>query len=63
MRFATYIGGTLGIALLVALVIHADLPAIATTLTTAGWPLLWLVPYRALFYLLYALGWLVLLSP
>jgi putative membrane protein len=63
LKFATYIGGTLGIALLVALVIRADLPAIATTLTTAGWPLLWLVPYRALFYLSYAVGWLVLLSP
>lgn len=63
MRFATYIGGTLGVLLLVALVIHADLPAIADTLGTAGWSLLWLVPYRAGFYLLYAAGWLLLLRP
>jgi len=63
LRFATYIGGTLGVALLVALVIHADLPAIIETLRTAGWSLLWLVPYRAIFYLLYALGWVLLLRP
>jgi putative membrane protein len=29
----------------------------------AGWNLLWLIPYRGLYFLLYALGWLGLLSP
>src|ERR1700730_18539643 len=33
------------------------------TLTTGGWQLLWLVPYRTLFFLLYAAGWLILLRP
>jgi putative membrane protein len=32
-------------------------------LHTGGWQLLWLVPYRALFFILYAIGWLVLLRP
>ena len=29
----------------------------------AGWTLLWLIPYRTLFFLLYAIGWLCLLRP
>src|SRR5262249_9952292 len=29
----------------------------------AGWNLLWLIPYRGLYFLLYALGWLGLLRP
>jgi putative membrane protein len=33
------------------------------TLTTGGWRLLWLVPYRSLFFYLYAAGWLILLRP
>ncbi|MDB6090967.1 MAG: hypothetical protein JWN85_3751 [Gammaproteobacteria bacterium] len=33
------------------------------TLGWAGWRLLWLVPYRILFFLLYAIGWLNLLRP
>jgi putative membrane protein len=33
------------------------------TFEVAGWRLLWLVPYRALPLLLYAIGWLVLLRP
>ena len=32
-------------------------------LHTGGWQLLWLIPYRALFFLLYAIGWLALLRP
>jgi putative membrane protein len=63
LRLATYIGGLLGLGLLVALAVHADLPAMTRSLATAGWPLLWLVPYRAVFYLLYTAGWLILLAP
>jgi putative membrane protein len=49
--------------LLITLVIRADLPAMLHTLNTGGWRLLWLVPYRTLFFLLYAAGWLILLRP
>jgi putative membrane protein len=33
------------------------------TIALAGWRLLWLVPYRLLFFLLYAIGWRALLRP
>jgi putative membrane protein len=33
------------------------------TLGLAGWRLLWLIPYRTLFFLLYAIGWRNLLRP
>jgi putative membrane protein len=33
------------------------------TMTLAGWPLLWLVPYRLAYFLLYAIGWQRLLRP
>jgi putative membrane protein len=58
-----YIGGLLGLALLLTLIVRADFGAMLHTLLTAGWRLLWLVPYRALFFLLYAAGWLCLLWP
>ncbi len=45
------------------LVVRADLWAILRTLESGGWRLLWLIPYRALFYTLYALCWLTLLRP
>jgi putative membrane protein len=32
-------------------------------LASAGWQLLWLIPYRAPYFLLYALGWFYLLRP
>ena len=63
MKHAAYIGALLGLALLVTLLIRADYPAILHTLGSGGWQLLWLVPYRALFFLLYAIGWLALLRP
>jgi putative membrane protein len=62
-RTPAYIGGLLGLALLVALVVRADFFAMLHTLHSGGWRLLWLIPYRALFFLLYAAGWLVLLRP
>src|SRR5882762_42030 len=33
------------------------------TLNSGGWRMLWLIPYRALFFFLYAAGWLILLRP
>jgi len=32
-------------------------------LDSGGWQLLWVIPYRALFFFLYAVGWLALLRP
>jgi putative membrane protein len=63
LKLATYIGGLVGLALLVTLMIRADVGAIATTLGSAGGELAWLLPYRALYFLCYAAGWLVLLRP
>jgi putative membrane protein len=63
MKIAAYIGGLLGLALLVTLVVRSDLSAMLHALDSGGWRLLWLVPYRALFFALYAAGWLALLGP
>lgn len=63
MRKAVFIGGLLGVALLVGMLIRTDCAAMMQTLKMGGWMLLWLIPYRALFYLLYAACWLVLLRP
>jgi putative membrane protein len=63
LRIAAFIGGVLGLALLITLVVRADFSAMIQTLGSGGWMLLWLVPYRALFFLLYAIGWLTLLRP
>jgi putative membrane protein len=63
MKIAAYIGALVGLALLVTLVVRADFTAMLQTLQFGGWRLFWLVPYRALYYLLYALGWRLLLRP
>jgi putative membrane protein len=63
VRVAGYIGGLFGLGLLIALALRTDLPLMLQTLASAGWPLLWLVPYRALYFLLYAYGWRYLLRP
>ena len=63
MKIASYIGGLLGLALLVALVVRADFFAMLQTLASGGWQLLWLIPYRLLFFFLYAAGWRTLLRP
>jgi len=63
LKIAAYIGGLLGLALLVALVVRADAGAMLHTLELAGWQLLWLAPYRLLYFLLFAIGWEALLRP
>ncbi|MGH8290707.1 MAG: lysylphosphatidylglycerol synthase domain-containing protein [Steroidobacteraceae bacterium] len=63
MKVAGYIGGLLGLALLVWLFTRADLSAMIRVWHSAGWRLLWLVPYRTGFFLLYAIGWRELLRP
>jgi putative membrane protein len=63
LKVALYIGGLLGLALLISLVMRADLAGILGAIALAGWSIFWVVPYRALFFLLYALGWGLLLWP
>lgn len=63
LKYAIYIGGVLGLALLSVLLWHADWPAMLQLASRGGLNLLWLVPYRALYFLLYALGWRRLLAP
>ncbi len=48
---------------MIALVVRADFFTIVRTLTSAGWGLFWLIPFRAVFFGLYALGWHELLRP
>jgi len=63
VKAAAYFAGLLGLALLTWLVIHADVPAMLRTWHLASPVLLWLVPYRMLFFALYAVGWRALLRP
>jgi putative membrane protein len=63
IRALAYLGGLAGVSLLVILMIRADLGGMLRVTAAAGWPLLWLLPYRGLFYLLYAIGWLRLVRP
>jgi putative membrane protein len=63
LRIAVYIGGVLGLALLIALVVRSDFTAMLQTLELGGWTLLWLAPYRAVYFLFYAIGWFSLLRP
>lgn len=59
----SYAAGLLGLALLIVLVAPADWLAIFETLRHAGGALLWLLPYRVVFFLAYAVGWRLLLRP
>ncbi len=61
LRVTTRIAGAAGVALLAVLLMRSDLSGMLQTLQQSGWRTLWIVPYRLLFYLLFALGWRVLL--
>jgi hypothetical protein len=63
MRTATYIGGLLGLILLSLIFVRVDFAGMLHTASLAGGKLLWLAPYRLLFFSLYALGWAQLLRP
>jgi putative membrane protein len=63
LKAAAYIAGLLGLALLTGLVLHADVPTIVHTWKVAGYALLWLIPYRMIFFALYAVGWRAMLRP
>jgi putative membrane protein len=62
MKTPAYLGAVVGVIALIIVAIHADFPAMLRTLTSGGPAILWLIPYRALFYLLYAIGWAALLK-
>ena len=63
MKSAAYIGGAFGLILLAVILTHADLQSLLHTTMLAGGRVLWLVPYRLLYFMLYALGWAELLRP
>jgi len=63
IKLAAYIGGLVGLSVLIVLMVRSDFTEMWRTLRAAGWSLLWLTPYRMLFFLLYALGWRSLLQP
>ena len=63
MKVAGYLGALLGLMLLLVLVLRADWAAMLQSLLSAGWQLLWLAPYRLVYFVLYAIGWLILLRP
>ncbi len=53
----------MGLSVLIVLMVRSDFAEMWRTLRSAGWSLLWLTPYRMLFFLLYAVGWRSLLQP
>jgi putative membrane protein len=61
LKISLYVGALVGVALLVVLAVRVDLAAMIHVLTLAGWPLFWLLPYRAFYFLPYTLGWAILL--
>jgi putative membrane protein len=62
LKIATYIGALIGMTLLLGLLVHADFSALARILES-GTAIVWLIPYRAVFFGLYAAGWWTLLQP
>lgn len=63
MKAAAYITGLAGLGLAIALIVLNGYHGILAILMTAGWSLLWLVPYHFLPIGLDATGWWVLLRP
>ena len=61
MKTPAYIGAVLGVVALIIVAVYADFPAMLRTLSSGGPAVLWLIPYRVLFFLLYAIGWAALL--
>jgi putative membrane protein len=63
IQLAAYFGGFIGLSVLIVLMVRSDFAAMWQTLHSAGWSLLWLPPYRLVYFLLYAIGWRSLLRP
>jgi putative membrane protein len=61
LKLLVYAAGVVGISLFLALVLRADVPDMLAIAMRGGLPLLWLIPFRGLFFLLYAAGWAMLL--
>jgi putative membrane protein len=61
MKTPAYVGAVLGVVALIIVAVYADFPAMLRTLSSGGPAVLWLIPYRVLFFLLYAIGWAALL--
>ncbi len=55
--------GLAGLVVLTVLVMHAGSGEVLALLGSAGWPLLWLLPFHVLPVLLDAIGWQCLLRP
>jgi putative membrane protein len=62
MKTPAYVGAVLGVIALIVVAVRADFPAMLRTLSSGGPGILWPIPYRALFFLLYAIGWAALLK-
>jgi putative membrane protein len=63
VKISVYVGGLIGLALLIGIALRANVADMAHVLHLGGLPLLWVLPYRASFFLLYAIGWQALLRP
>jgi putative membrane protein len=63
VKVSVYVGGLIGLAFLIGIAVHANLADMVHVLHVGGLALLWVIPYRVSFFLLYAIGWLVLLRP
>jgi putative membrane protein len=63
LKTAAYVGCLVGLIILIMLPIRADFSSMVRILALAGWPLLWLIPYRAIFFVLYGMAWFTLLRP
>jgi putative membrane protein len=63
VKTAAYLGTLFGLAVLIGLGVHANLAVLLHTLALGSWNLFWLVPYRGLYFVLYAIGWYALLRP
>jgi putative membrane protein len=63
MKSALRIGGLLGLTAFVMIIARSDIARVMAMLQSAGASLLLIVPYRIIFFALYALGWLYLLRP
>jgi putative membrane protein len=61
-RVLSYVGALVGVGLLLALAVRTDFQALSRLWLLVGWPLLWLVPYRGLYFFLFALAWRPLLK-
>jgi len=63
MKLLSIVAGLIGLAVVIALVVHEGYQPILQLLGLAGWGLLWLIPFHVLPLLLDVEGWRVLLKP